>query len=64
METTAFLERLSVSSEEKEDVGSLSLVFLSRTFQDGLDVVDAIEEVGSNSGMTSKKVVIKDCGEL
>jgi len=30
----------------------------------GLDVVDKIEAVGSQSGATSKKVVIKDCGEL
>jgi cyclophilin family peptidyl-prolyl cis-trans isomerase len=31
---------------------------------DGLDVVDKIEEVGSQSGMTSQPVKIKDCGEL
>merc|ERR1711971_456817 len=30
---------------------------------DGLDVVDKIEEVGSQSGRTSKTVTIKDCGE-
>jgi len=30
----------------------------------GLNVVDKIEEVGSQSGKTSKKVVIKDCGVL
>jgi cyclophilin family peptidyl-prolyl cis-trans isomerase len=30
----------------------------------GLDVVDKIESVGSQSGTTSKKVVVKDCGEL
>jgi len=29
---------------------------------DGLDVVKAIEKVGSESGKTSKKVVIDDCG--
>ena len=31
---------------------------------DGMDVVKAIEAVGSQSGATSKKVVIADCGEL
>ena len=31
---------------------------------DGLDVVDKIESVGSQSGKTAKKVVVKDCGEL
>lgn len=31
---------------------------------DGLDVVDAVEEVGSQSGATSKKVTIKKSGEI
>uniref|UniRef100_A0A7S3LEC0 Peptidyl-prolyl cis-trans isomerase n=1 Tax=Amphora coffeiformis TaxID=265554 RepID=A0A7S3LEC0_9STRA len=31
---------------------------------DGLDVVDKIEAVGSQSGATSKTVIVKDCGEL
>ena len=31
---------------------------------DGLDVVDKIEQVGSQSGMTDAPVVIKDCGEV
>ncbi len=31
---------------------------------EGMDVVKAIEKVGSQSGKTSAKVVIKDCGEL
>merc|ERR1711988_204998 len=30
----------------------------------GFEVVKAIEGVGSNSGKTSQKVVIKDCGQL
>jgi cyclophilin family peptidyl-prolyl cis-trans isomerase len=30
----------------------------------GLDVVDLIESVGSQSGKTSAKVIVKDCGEL
>lgn len=30
----------------------------------GLDVVDMIEGVGSQSGKTSSKVIVKDCGEL
>merc|ERR1712241_943674 len=31
---------------------------------EGMDVVKKIEAVGSNSGSTSKKVVIEDCGQL
>mmetsp|Transcript_5209 Transcript_5209/g.12467 ORF Transcript_5209/g.12467 Transcript_5209/m.12467 type:complete len:207 (+) Transcript_5209:123-743(+) len=31
---------------------------------EGLDVVDKIEEVGSQSGMTDKPVVVRDCGEV
>lgn len=31
---------------------------------DGMDVVKAIEAVGSRSGRTSEKIVITDCGEL
>ena len=31
---------------------------------EGMDVVKAIEKVGSESGKTSAKVVIEDCGEL
>jgi len=31
---------------------------------EGLDVVDNIENVGSQSGATSKNVVVRDCGEL
>jgi cyclophilin family peptidyl-prolyl cis-trans isomerase len=31
---------------------------------EGLDVVKAIEEVGSKNGATKQKVVISDCGEL
>ncbi len=31
---------------------------------DGMDVVKAIEKVGSGSGKTSAAVVIKDCGQL
>merc|ERR1712179_457533 len=30
----------------------------------GLDVVDTIEAVGSQSGQTSKTVIVKDCGQL
>lgn len=30
----------------------------------GMDVVKAIEAVGSSSGSTSKKVAVADCGEL
>merc|ERR1711872_174069 len=30
----------------------------------GMDVVKAVEHVGSNSGKTSQKVVIADCGQL
>merc|ERR1712054_668988 len=31
---------------------------------EGMDVVEAIEAVGSSSGSTSKRVVIADCGEV
>jgi len=31
---------------------------------DGMDVVQAVEKVGSSSGAPSKKVVIVDSGEL
>lgn len=31
---------------------------------EGMDVVKAVEALGSQSGRTSKKVVIADCGEL
>ncbi|CBI19875.3 unnamed protein product, partial [Vitis vinifera] len=31
---------------------------------EGLDVVKAIEKVGSSSGSTAKAVVVSDCGQL
>ena len=31
---------------------------------DGLDVIDKIESVGSQSGKTAQTVVVKDCGQL
>lgn len=31
---------------------------------DGMDVVKAVEAVGSSSGATAKKVEIADCGQL
>jgi cyclophilin family peptidyl-prolyl cis-trans isomerase len=31
---------------------------------EGMDVVEAIEALGSRSGQTSKKILIEDCGEL
>jgi cyclophilin family peptidyl-prolyl cis-trans isomerase len=31
---------------------------------EGMDVVSAMEQVGSNSGRPSQPVVIADCGEL
>merc|ERR1712060_421977 len=31
---------------------------------EGMDVVKRVEGVGSNSGKTSQKVMIKDCGQL
>jgi peptidylprolyl isomerase len=31
---------------------------------DGMDVVTAVEKVGSESGKTSKAVLVKDCGQL
>jgi len=32
--------------------------------EDGMDVVRKMEEVGSESGKTSKRVIISDCGQL
>jgi cyclophilin family peptidyl-prolyl cis-trans isomerase len=32
--------------------------------EDGMDVVSAVEAVGSGSGSPSQKVVVVDCGEL
>jgi peptidylprolyl isomerase len=31
---------------------------------EGMDVVKAVEEVGSGGGETSKPVVVEDCGEM
>ncbi len=31
---------------------------------EGIDVVKAIEKVGSSSGTTSKTVLVSDCGQL
>jgi len=31
---------------------------------DGMDIVKAIEKVGSSDGKTSKPVIVKDCGQL
>ena len=31
---------------------------------EGMDVLSAVEAVGSNSGITSEKVIIADCGQL
>merc|ERR1712098_679429 len=31
---------------------------------EGMDVVKAVEAIGSGEGKTSKKVVVSDCGEL
>lgn len=30
----------------------------------GMDIVDAMEKVGSDSGKTAQKVTIADCGQL
>jgi cyclophilin family peptidyl-prolyl cis-trans isomerase len=40
------------------------VVFGSVKGDDSMSVVRAIEKVGSNSGQTSKKVVIENCGQL
>jgi cyclophilin family peptidyl-prolyl cis-trans isomerase len=31
---------------------------------EGLDVIQKIEKYGSESGRTSKKIVISDCGQI
>ncbi|KAL7261761.1 hypothetical protein ACSBR1_000217 [Camellia fascicularis] len=35
-----------------------------RTVVEGMDVVKAIEKVGSSSGTTAKPVVVTDCGQI
>jgi cyclophilin family peptidyl-prolyl cis-trans isomerase len=40
------------------------LICVSPPMIDGLDVVDKIEMVGSQSGATSKSVIVKESGEL
>jgi cyclophilin family peptidyl-prolyl cis-trans isomerase len=42
----------------------LACVLVFGKVTEGLDVIDKIEMVGSQSGKTSQKVVIKDCGEV
>lgn len=34
------------------------------TVTEGMDVVKAMEKVGSEGGKTSKKVIIVDCGQV
>lgn len=77
-ETTAYSERSSVSNSILFDLVSFVECLKRRKFKthtihcallhssdiDGLDVVDKIESVGSQSGKTAKKVIVKDCGEL
>lgn len=43
-------------------IRSFTVVFGKVT--SGLDVIDKIEQVGTQSGATKQSVVIKDCGEL
>ena len=31
---------------------------------EGMDVVKVVESLGSNSGKTSKKIVVAECGQL
>lgn len=50
-----------------EPFASLFLFFISCVFGsvvEGMDVVKAIEAVGSQSGSTKAKVVIVSCGQL
>jgi hypothetical protein len=43
---------------------SVHSLYYQNSLLDGLDVVDAIEAVGSQSGATSAKVVVKGSGEI
>jgi cyclophilin family peptidyl-prolyl cis-trans isomerase len=45
-------------------LGCFDLWLVFGKVKDGLEVIDTIERVGSQSGKTSQTVVIKDCGEL
>eukprot|EP00123_Amoebidium_parasiticum_P014173 comp22373_c0_seq1/m.33351 comp22373_c0_seq1/g.33351 ORF comp22373_c0_seq1/g.33351 comp22373_c0_seq1/m.33351 type:complete len:306 (-) comp22373_c0_seq1:126-1043(-) len=51
-----------ITTEKTEWLDNKHVVF-GRVVQ-GLDVVRAVEGVGSQSGKTSKKVVVADCGQL
>lgn len=51
-----------ICTEETEWLDDMHVVF--GQVVEGMDVVRAIEKVGSSSGLTSKTVVIADCGQL
>merc|ERR1712117_827776 len=56
---------LSMANAGPNTNGSQFFLCTTKTpWLDGMDVVKKIEGVGSNSGKTSQKVVIKDCGQL
>jgi hypothetical protein len=46
------------------DSNAVRYLYYQNSLLDGLDVVDAIEAVGSQSGATSAKVVVKGSGEI
>ena len=55
------MERFGVASLSRH---ALIPLFLSRTVLEGMDIVKAIEAVGSPSGKPSQVVEITDAGEL
>lgn len=79
MASTSFLARSLVSTSLPQNIvcldevkwmsdvplSSCSLPMAKQQqYTDGLDVVDKIEEVGSQSGATAKPVVVKESGEI
>ena len=57
-----FLSQFFITTAKTEWLDGAHVVF--GKVVEGMEVVDAVEKLGSRSGKTSKKVVIDDCGEV